>query len=706
MDSETDLKDKAASDAAPDPAATQIEEGDQTAAAKQAVKDWNKRIDKAAEKYKPDFDRMWANMAFAASRQWPDQKTIQFDKYVANITVQALQSILSHLYARNPQCTVTKRKRRDFKIWDGKTETLAAAQAAATMPFNAHNPQEMMHQMQAQMQGRALLADYQSGEQYRKLIDNVAETLEIIYAWQIDNQQPSFKRQCKQMVFRALVTSVGYAELAFSRQFSGGIMSSETESGMLDRSKRAQALLDKMEKGEIQADAKEVETLRELTLSLAQSAQNKDANNVNERLHWNFLSSTSVIADENCTQLDGFVGADWVCHESWVPLDTINAYFETDIKGDQVSKQGDRHKDTNNKGPHEPEKPKVLLRHVWQLSTKCHFYILRGYDKFVMEPEPVEPESDRFWPIHTLVLTPVESCEESQEKGRVSIFPPSHVDLLRPAAEEWNRCRETLREQRKANQPKYVANAQYFPGGETSDLQKLASAEPNEIILATGMTPDTDINKVLVALKHAPIDPAVYDVSQSLQDIMMTSSSQEANLGPPGKRVTATGETIAEQSRTSILGSYVDNLDDFLSGLAQQGGEYLLRELSPESAERIAGQGAVWPAAQEQREQFIQDMYLDIKAASSGRPNQALHIANAKQIAPLLMQAGANPKAMVRWLAHVLDEQMDETDFFPLVPQNPPSPPGGTPPKPTPGPAQHQPQLLHNSAPALGAGPS
>jgi hypothetical protein len=112
-------------------------------------------------------------------------------------------------------------------------------------------------------------------------------------------------------------------------------------------------------------------------------------------------------------------------------------------------------------------------------------------------------------------------------------------------------------------------------------------------------------------------------------------------------------------------------LDDLLSELAKAAGEMMLREFSPTTVQRIVGRGAAWP--DQQREDFLNAINLDIVAASSGRPNKAVDVQVAQQLVPLMAQAGANPWALIKYLANVMDANLDPMDF---APQNPPMPQG------------------------------
>src|SRR3546814_13807220 len=62
----------------------------------------------------------------------------------------------------------------------------------------------------------------------------------------------------------------------------------------------------------------------------------------------------------------------------------------------------------------------------------------------------------------------------------------------------------------------------------------------------------------------------------------------------------------------------------------------MLLELDEATAKRIAGEGAVWPALS--REDVISEIFLTVKAGSSGRPNKAAEIANRERAFPFIVQ--------------------------------------------------------------------
>jgi hypothetical protein len=237
-----------------------------------------------------------------------------------------------------------------------------------------------------------------------------------------------------------------------------------------------------------------------------------------------------------------------------------------------------------------------------------------------------------------------------------------------------------LRQQRIANKPRYLTGKGWLTD---SDKDCLANGESNEVIELEGAKPGDDVNKVLSAWKPAPIDPAAYDTGPLTQDMFLAIGSEEGPK-PTADRATATAATINEQARVVQASSNVDDLDDFLSYLAEATGEILLREMSTETVQRIVGIGAAWPEIE--REEYINYIYLSIVASSSGKPNKALEIANFQQLAPTLLAAGANPQFLVREALRRLDDRLEVDDAFstsPIAPLSPMQPPLGQTAQPT-----------------------
>ncbi len=626
------------------------------------VQRWLSTIKKDKAFWKADFDRMKEDMHFVAGYQWEGQKKLRDSRYMANWTVQRINQKVATLYARNPKTVMRRRKRLDFQLWDGKVETVQQAAGAVLMG---------MQQMGfVPPEAQALLNDYKRGRDMQELVDKVGKTLEIVYQYQQDAQEPDFKVQAKQFVRRVCVCGVAYIKVLFCRDYEGELVHSETKMASSDRAKMAQAILSELVEGKIQEGDAKMAELEELIKSLNPSPLDAESVTPQEKLIFEFPPATAIIPDRRTRILKGWVGAHHITEEFIYPLSQVNAMFGTDIKpgGDlkAYDEDGEPYTDpvTPGETAAESEDPLVCLWQVYDLDNKQEFIVCDGYKAYVKAPEVVDPAPRSFWTIFPLTFNDVES-----EPGcKHTIFPPSDVDLMWAPQKEWNRTREALRAQRKANAPKYMC-----PKGTLSDADKLKieTAEDNCIVELENLAPGADPSKVVMPLQVAIIDPAVYDTKPIEEDAMLVTAMQEANVGGTRPGVTATVGSIAEHSRQTSSSSNVDDLDDCLSAVARCGGEMLLREMSGDTVRRIAGIGAVWP--DQNRAEFLNEIELEIESASSGRPNKAIELDNFEKMANLFISSGANPQAIIREGIKRLDDNLDPADFYPL------QPPGGQP---------------------------
>lgn len=622
-----------------------------------AVKQWTKRLVDAERKWESDFKRMRRDMDFCAGFQWVAQSEMDEDRYVANMTLRTVQQKVSSLYARDPKAIARRRKRMDYQIWDGKVESLQQALIGA---------------QQQDMASMALVMDYTEGRRQRDLVDKVGKTLEILYQYMCDICEPSFKRQMKALVRRVATVGVGYVRLNFERNSENAIGATESATSIVDLVRRAKGILTDLAEQDITQDSPEVQELKQLLMAIQACEASGDTQDIQEKLVFEFPNPTSIIVDPRCRSLDGFIGANWIAGKRLVPLDVVNEFFELDIKagGDLIMYREDGEmKSAEVSAPTDlPEKQLVCLWEVFDHRTKSTFFLVNGYKDYIQKPGPVYPYLKRFWPIFALTFNET----ETEPQARSTIFPPSDVQLVRSAQKEWNRSRNGLRNHRSQNAPKYITGAGWLT---EKDKEALASAKPGEVIELQGIPPGSDVGKLLAPFLHAPIDPAMYDSTPLQQDMLFVIGTQEGPQ-PASNKATATAASINEQSRQVTVSSNVDDLDDFLSVLAEASGQILLKEVSEETVRRVVGPGALWPPPG-QNEDFVNELYLDVVAASSGRPNKALEIANFTQVAPLMIQAGVNPQFLLREALKRLDDRLDPEEMFGSgpAPNNPMGPP-------------------------------
>ncbi len=642
-----------------------------TEAERSQVKYWTSKIDAGKKRMQKDFDRMRDNQRFAYGLQWPGQSELAYDKYTCNIVGQAIDKAVAALYARDPKVDYHRRERMDFAIWDEKVESLEMCkQQLMTLGPNA-NPI-----------CQAILADYQQGEQWRDTVERIGKIIMIIVQYMMDTAEPNFKLEMKQLVCRVLTNGVGYIRVKYADSFEPSPTHTETQSTVVARMRAIKHILSKYENDKETESSKCFEQIQSLALSIGQSITSGDTQNILEQITFDFPPSESIIVDPACTQPMGFVGARWIAEEYAPLLEWVNEFFqltdtEREIKAGNLTKlytnSGEEYKPAatnDDRARDDVTKPHCLLWEVFDLDTKTTFFVVDGCDFYISPPEAVEPETNSFYPVKAITFRNIEITPKAYEGGDCFFFPPSWVDALRSSQLEHNRSRQAWRVYRKANTPKWATGKGWLTENDKDAIEEMDD-DTNPIVELEGAPQGADVGKLLAPLGMAPFNPALYDTAPLTQDILQATGTLQENLGPVTSKGTATGQTIAEQSRVSGLSSCVDNIDMLLSMVTRDCGEIILRRFRKETVVRIAGRGAAfcWPDNPQVKEDFINELYLDTVAASSGRPNKALETANFERIAPILINAGANPIGVIEWGQKVMDVDVDISKFFPIIPQ-------------------------------------
>ena len=585
------------------------------------------KVVRAKKHWKRSFDRMAEDVDFYMGKQWSKSDTD--DRYVANIVQSHVRQRVSALYAKNPKFTAKRRETMDFQMWDGDMAAFQSAQAAM---------------QQAMMSGQAIdptvmqtMQDAQQGFERRRMLDRVAKTMEIVAHHQIQEQEPTFKGQMKQLVRRTCVTGVGYVKLGYNRVMQKRPEDVEKITDITQQMSTLSRLLADKQDNIFDADSARMEQLNQMLEEL----KNKQDAIVKEGVSFDFPLTKSIIIDPKCRQLSGFVGADWVAQEFILDVEEVKEIYKVDL--------GKSYTGYEDQGAHDDDCKKAVVWEIYSKKDNLCYVVADGYHDFLREPAAPELELERFWPFFPLVFNEVESDKD--------IYPLSDVRLLMPVQREYNRARQGLREQRFANRPVY---ATYEGALSEKDMTNLQSHPANAVIKLQNLNPGQAVNQILQPIQHSPIDASLYDTTMLLDDMMRVVGSQEANIGGTSSS-TATEVSVAEGSRMSSLSSNVDDIEDLLGELARSTGQVLLEQMDQETVLKIAGPGAVWP--QLTANEIAQELILEVEAGSNGRPNKAIQIQNFERLAPILLQIpGMNPEWLAKEAIRRLDDSMDVSD--------------------------------------------
>lgn len=597
-------------------------------------------VDEAKKKYEPALKRMREDMRFARGLQYPDQVSIDDTRAQVDVIQRHVNARVASLYAKNPTFAAKRRKRMDFALWDGDgatlqrtAQTIGEAMAAGALP----DPNTV-----------ALMTDIQEGITRRRMLDRVGRTLEIVMAYSLDEQQPSFKARCKRLVRRTVTCGVGYLKIGYQRALQARPDMAAELSDLTTRIATQERLAADLADGMTDDQSADAGALQVAQASLAAE---RDVL-IREGLVFDFPAATRIIPDCNTTELVGWVGAAWVVEELLMSTEEIKEVYSVDI-GDKYTgyrSLGNDSAQVIQRTAHNAKDRKAL---VWVMHHKKHgvvYHLVDGHPDFLKEPAPPDIQIEQFFPIFPLIFNDHEAEDE--------LFPRSDVRLLRSPQREMNRKREAVRQHRIAARPRYLGQKGKFEDAELKDISTLAD---HEVLFVNALEAGEKLDNVIQQLPSAGVDPNLYETGSDMNDIQLIVGASESQLGNPGGKTTATGDSIAEQSRLASVTSNADDLDDLLSAVAGAAGDILLAEMDRETVLKIAGPGGVWPELD--RQSIAEDLFLDIEAGSSGRPNKAQDIANFERMAPTLMQIpGISPEWLAQQALKILDSSVDFED--------------------------------------------
>lgn len=617
--------------------------------------------------HQKSFERMSYCMDLSDGKQWSQFSAYGFTteddyRYTANLIQRHIHQRTSALYAKNPTVVATRRRRRLYKLWSGDMNEIMQAQMtiqAATMggvSGMAFDPTIMQEVMRAS----AIMQEYQAGIEQERVLDGVAETLEILADYFQDEQVPRFKQQMKQAVRRALITGVAFAKLGFQRSTGADPSLIARLADERNRLARIEQLAADTADGKFDNHSAEAEELRLSIQDLTEQLASGDKDIImREGPVWSFPRTQKLIIDPNCYELIDFVGADWIAEEFILTREQVQQIYGKDVRGGHIRYTADGQSENKNANssvfdPQNDKAERDGLVCVWEIYDKIDgmlYVVADGYEDFLREPKSPPVQLEQFYPYFSLSFNQLESVEE--------LYPQSDVWLLRHIQREYNRSKEALRQHRHASRPLYVA----APGwADEEDQENLAGHNAHDVITLKNLLPGQSVNDVIQAFQKHNIDPNVYETGSVFDDFQRTVGSQEANLGGT-TGATATESSIAESSRMSSLGSQADDLDDMLTAMMRAEGQLMLAEMSQETVLEIVGPGAMWP--EQTASEIAKEIGLEIEAGSSGRPNQAADVQTFQQIVPLLLQIpGVVPEKLAEVGLKIMDSRFRVEDFM------------------------------------------
>ena len=362
--------------------------------------------------------------------------------------------------------------------------------------------------------------------------------------------------------------------------------------------------------------------------------------------------------------------------------------------------------------------PLVLAYEVWNKTDNTIYTLVDGVKtKFARAPYQPQYAGERWWPYFLLPFQSVDGVFVSQ----------SLVDVLEKLQVEHNETRDKFAELRKNIKPHFIVS------GDVSDKQITSRTHAvlgEMVVVDTGGGKLGDFVQVATQLQ---IDPQVFDTSPIQTDWETVSGLQDAARSIVTTPKTATEASISDQSLAARVAEFRDQVEDWLTEIAQYSSELCLLAMEPAQVEQIMGtpeqpdqddmaEAVIsgippapeptyeWPA-QRTPESVFSLIQMKIRAGSTAAPNKlAMQEAWTKAL-PLIremvmmirqidatMGDSTPERELLKETAARFDETIDVERFLPPKPAPMPAPavpqiPGAQPGMPLPGGLPGQPTL-------------
>ena len=607
------------------------EKADVPEATRRLVEAWTDKIVQAKKGREKTFKQMRENQQFArfgSTKEWHES-----GKYTVPILARHINQSVATLYARNPKSVATRRPRMMYKVWDGRQDSLQAAMESVQMAAQS------MGVMQVDQNAMSVLTEIAQVRQQNLMLDRMARTISMLWEYYLAEQGTNYKQQLKSAVRRTKVCKVAWVKLGYQR-----IMEERPDvigqiNDITSKMSAIELTLGKVEADKIEETSAEMEQLR---LNLADLQRDKEMV-VREGPVLSFPRANQIIVDLKCIHLKSLSGAEFLAEEFEMTPDEIKKTYKIDVKAEfkQYAPDG-------NPYDKKPSECSARVYEIWDQVNLQTSVICEGYCGWLKEPATPENWIERFWPYFPLVFNEVEDDKD--------IYPSSDIEYGKHIQSEYNRSREGLREHRVAARPFYVT----AKGLDRDERDKLANHAAHEVIEMPTLAANQKVEDLIQRGPVQPIDPNLYEVEGVFNDLLRGVGTQESQLGGMS-RGTATESTIAEQSMSASNSDQVDDLDEMLTDLFRAGGQLMLLNVAKDTVIEIVGPGAVWPDTPQTRNEAAQEIYLEMAAGSSGRPNQAAELAKLERAMPYLQQMpGVNPEPLIRKYETLLEFDPDE----------------------------------------------
>lgn len=448
-------------------------------------------------------------------------------------------------------------------------------------------------------------------------VKGFARTLEVVLS-RLMIKDAKLKRRAKACVRSAMTTCIGWAKLTYQKDIRRDPQIEQRMNDIQDNIERLAVTIRAIDDpGKLQEEEANRETLKQSLTALETSVERVVAEGL---VVDHVRSEDIIILDATVRSFDGYVQASAIAQRIWMGKDRYETAFgHAPPKGAKVysGPQNDAEQKVGS-GDGKPESFYCVYE-IWAKHENTVYSLCDGHEGYAREPFQPEKLGKHWYPFFPLGFNLVDG----------QFYPMADVELLQLLSEEYNDTREQQKDHREDSMPVRVARS----GGALTpeDIEKIQKRKSREIVVLSGAG-GKPLSEDMEEFAGVTINPVLYDLTPIRSDIEIVSGASDATQGSVLKAKTATEATILREGLQSRTAERQDAIEDWILDMATYGAEILLQELTPAQVQRIAGDDAQWP--QMTRDEIFDQIALEIRAGSTGRPNRVAESEQWTKLAP------------------------------------------------------------------------
>ncbi|MGJ7484333.1 hypothetical protein ACSFA2_03690 [Variovorax sp. LT2P21] len=316
----------------------------------------------------------------------------------------------------------------------------------------------------------------------------------------------------------------------------------------------------------------------------------------------------------------------------------------------------------------------LCVYEVWDQEANRVHYVCAGEEGFCKESQSPDWTGKRWYPFFGGAFNEIDG----------SFYPLSDIELTEQLVDDYNQTREDFVRDREDALPYNVVRE----GGNLtdSDVKKLVNRKRGQTVTVKGI-PGKPIRDDFEAVQQVQLNPANYDTSAIRADIEQTLGGGDAARGTVMKAKTATEAEIVSQGLRGRSAERQDIMEDVLNEAGPYALEVMLRKMTLQEVQAIAGMDASWP--QLSIDQIFNLVAIEVRGGSTGKPDRLQEQDRWTKLLPVIKEAvttvaelrekGNEPLAqsvieLTRETLRRFDERLDIDEFLPKQSKDPMDP--------------------------------